>query len=164
MTSGKAGGLLGEPLKGADKTVSRPWRLRFLLPLQGEGWDGGGFRYVHLLHHQPIPTLALPLKGRELQQSLPSSHDCRISQTVEVPRHSRGFTSLNQAGCSRGQDSDAGCSRCESDTLDVYGSIRLARVAFLRNGCRSKKDTIAKLITCTVYVFLVDFACITSCV
>ena len=27
MTSGKAGGLLGEPLKGADKTVNRPRRL-----------------------------------------------------------------------------------------------------------------------------------------
>jgi len=27
MTSGKAGGLLGEPLKGADKTMSRPRRL-----------------------------------------------------------------------------------------------------------------------------------------
>jgi len=27
MTPGKAGGLLGEPLKGADKTVSRPRRL-----------------------------------------------------------------------------------------------------------------------------------------
>ena len=27
MTSGKAGGLLGERLKGADKTMSRPRRL-----------------------------------------------------------------------------------------------------------------------------------------
>ena len=27
MTPGKAGGLLGEPLKGADQTVSRPRRL-----------------------------------------------------------------------------------------------------------------------------------------
>ena len=40
-----------------------------LLPLQGEGWDGGGFdgdgsiQPPHAL--TPIPTLTLPLKGRE---------------------------------------------------------------------------------------------------
>jgi hypothetical protein len=33
----------------ADKTVSRPRRLGFLLPLQGEGWDGGGDALCSLL-------------------------------------------------------------------------------------------------------------------
>jgi hypothetical protein len=32
MTSGKAGGLLDEPLKGADKTVSSPRRHRQQFP------------------------------------------------------------------------------------------------------------------------------------
>ena len=45
-------GLLGEPLKGADKTVSRLRRQRFLLPLQGEGWDGGCA--VHIVSHCSI--------------------------------------------------------------------------------------------------------------
>src|SRR4029079_13610148 len=33
-----------------------------LLPPQGEGWDGGGVEGPS----KPIPTLTLPLKGREL--------------------------------------------------------------------------------------------------
>ena len=86
MTPGKAGGLLGEPLKGADKTVSRPRRQRFLLPLQGEGWDGGGVALcVSAPPPKPIPTPTLPLKGRELQQSSPSAHDRRIGQTLVSP-------------------------------------------------------------------------------
>ena len=40
-----------------------------LLPLQGEGRDGGGVDGDGLIPpphaHTPIPTLALPLKGRE---------------------------------------------------------------------------------------------------
>ena len=42
MTPGKAGGLLGERLKVADKTVSRQggW-FSAPSPSQGEGWDGG---------------------------------------------------------------------------------------------------------------------------
>jgi len=50
MTPGKAGGLLGEPLKGADKTVSRLKAAGFFTPssLQGEGWDGGrNFDCIH---------------------------------------------------------------------------------------------------------------------
>lgn len=41
MTPGKAGGLLGEPLKGADKTMSRLKAAGFhCFPLLGErlGW------------------------------------------------------------------------------------------------------------------------------
>ena len=34
--------------------------VKKLLPLQGEGWDGGGVSVA-----DPIPTLTLPLKGRE---------------------------------------------------------------------------------------------------
>jgi hypothetical protein len=34
-----------------------------LLPLQGGGWEGDGV-FIELERH-PIPTLALPLKGRE---------------------------------------------------------------------------------------------------
>ena len=37
-------------------------------------------------------SLVIPLKGTELQQSSPSSHDRCISQTFGVPRHSLGFT------------------------------------------------------------------------
>jgi hypothetical protein len=42
MTTGFAGGLLGERLKGVDKTVSRPRRLVFSSPFKGEAGRGMG--------------------------------------------------------------------------------------------------------------------------
>jgi hypothetical protein len=46
--------------------------LRKLLPLQGEGWDGDGLRLINsdlVTQRKPIPTLALPLKGRGFSHS-----------------------------------------------------------------------------------------------
>ena len=59
MTPGKAGGLLDERLKGANKTVSRPRRLGFLLHLQGEGRDGGGV-VLYDMHYHPNPSPPYP--------------------------------------------------------------------------------------------------------
>jgi hypothetical protein len=50
----------------ADHAVRRVRRINWLLlPLQGGGWEGDG----DCTRLQPIPTPALPLKGRELVPS-----------------------------------------------------------------------------------------------
>jgi hypothetical protein len=65
MTPGKAGGLLGERLKGAHKTVSRPRRLHLCLPLckcESSGRAGGLPHWVKAkvrLHRYADGTLAV---------------------------------------------------------------------------------------------------------
>ena len=58
MTSGKAGGLLGEPLKGADKTVSRLKAAESRsFPLAG-GRLGWGYKRLttHIFNFYPLPN------------------------------------------------------------------------------------------------------------
>ena len=79
MTPGKAGGLLGERLKGATNTVSRLEAADFFLLPPSRGKVGMGVRCVSLCPPFTLrpPTLALPLtRGREIlfatvAQSLP---------------------------------------------------------------------------------------------
>ena len=84
--------LIGERLKGADKTVSRPRRLGIAPSPSGGrlGWGWGCTPCTYTLPLKPIPSLALPLKGRELLGPSQSSHDRRIGQTLVSPPHSRG--------------------------------------------------------------------------
>ena len=65
MTPGKAGGLLGEPLKGADKTVSRLKAAGFLLlpPCRGKVGMGVEVLIVLMLSFYPLPTPP-PERGR----------------------------------------------------------------------------------------------------
>ena len=57
MTSGKAGGLLGEPLKGADKTVSRLKAVKVspLPPCRGKVGMGVEILIVCMLGFYPHP-------------------------------------------------------------------------------------------------------------
>src|SRR4030067_741611 len=78
---------IGERLKGADKTVSRPRRLGIAPSPSGGrlGWGWGCTPCTYTLPLKPIPSLALPLKGRELLGPSQSSHDRRIGQTLVSP-------------------------------------------------------------------------------
>jgi len=67
MTPGKAGGLLGERLKGASNTVSRLKTADFFsFPLDGGrlGW-GETLRSVHTVDAAPPPSPS-PFQGREI--------------------------------------------------------------------------------------------------
>jgi hypothetical protein len=66
MTSGKAGDLLGEPLKGAAKTVSRLKAAEFRsFPFSG-GRLGWGYKRLtaHIFNFYPLPNPP-PVRGRE---------------------------------------------------------------------------------------------------
>jgi hypothetical protein len=58
MTSGKAGGLLGERLKGADKIVSRLKTAGFLLipPCRGKVGMGVEISVMCMLSFYPLPS------------------------------------------------------------------------------------------------------------
>lgn len=85
MTSGKAGGLLGERLKGANKTLSRLRRLWLLLPLQRGGRPGmGASNCGRRTFDVATPTRTLPL-FKEEGRVLATFIDRGIGQTSLSP-------------------------------------------------------------------------------
>ncbi len=59
------------------------------LPLQGEGWDGDGFLSFtfYVSSTKPIPTLALPLKGRELIAKITLASNLELATLIELHSH-----------------------------------------------------------------------------
>ena len=66
MTSGEAGDILGEPLKGADRTVSRVKAAEFrYFPFSGGRLGWGYIRLTaHIFIFYPLPSPP-PARGRE---------------------------------------------------------------------------------------------------